>query len=168
LTHSQAGLTALGLAASGGRVGVMETLIRRQADVNKGCPLVHASRSGQIDSVKLLLTHPDIDVDQSLPADGVTALMSAGDDLRQNLVEVLAADPRVIINHQDSLGRTALMRTFKYSNSVKGARILLEHGADMTMEDNKGKPCREYIRSEEMREFVERWEDEHSTDRYIK
>jgi hypothetical protein len=36
------------------------------------------------------------------------------------------------------------------------------------MQDYEGKSCREYIRSEEMREFVERWEDEHSADRYMK
>lgn len=60
------------------------------------------------------------------------------------------------------------MHTFDNSNSIECARILLGHGADMTMQDYEGKSCREYIRSEEMRGLVERWEDEQSADGYIK
>ncbi len=60
------------------------------------------------------------------------------------------------------------MHTLEHSNSLACARILLEHGADVTMQDNEGKSCREYIKSEEMRGLVERWEDEHSAERFIK
>ncbi len=60
------------------------------------------------------------------------------------------------------------MHTLEHSYRIECVRILLEHGADATMTDNDGKSCREYIRSEEIRRLVERWEDEHSADRYIK
>ncbi len=85
-----------------------------------------------------------------------------------SIVELLVADPRVIVNQRDSLGRTALMHVFETCNSIECARILLEHGADGTMQDYERKSCREYLRSEEMRRLVERWEEEYSTDRYMK
>ncbi|XP_028666754.1 KN motif and ankyrin repeat domain-containing protein 4 [Erpetoichthys calabaricus] len=95
---SQAGQTALMLAASHGRVDMARALLECCANVNvrdnKGrSALLRASEHGHLDMVRLLLAQPACDV-QISDSEGRTALSVAQDGSHADVADLLAAHSR--------------------------------------------------------------------------
>jgi ankyrin repeat protein len=70
----------------------------------------------------LLLKQGDLDINAGNPA-GMTLAMIASSDGHEDSVRLLTARNNVEINHQDSLGNTALMLTCRYDQEDTYSKI---------------------------------------------
>jgi len=103
-------------AAKKGRASKVSTLLRDHPGINvnwtnkeqyQWTPLHAASNHGHVEVVKLLLAHPNIDVNLK-SAGGQTPLSFAGRNGHASVVKLLLKDPRVNITLDDDNGCTPL------------------------------------------------------------
>jgi len=102
-------------AARGGRVSKVSSLLRSYpgidvncADPGFGLAALHiASFNGHVEVVKLLLAHPDINVNFK-DYDGFTPFAAGCVDGELSVVQLLLKDPRVDVTLDDHRGRTPL------------------------------------------------------------
>lgn len=124
--------TPLAYAACGGHVEVMEILIAHGADPAQRRVMELAAMGGHIEPVEVLLEHGvDINVKGT---DEATGLIVAVSHRRRELVKFLlsrGAD----VNARAIYGKTPLWSAY-YKGDVTIGRILLQHGADPTLECN--------------------------------
>lgn len=131
------GETALTLAADGGHTAVVSALLEWGADVNVvdefgDTPLLNAAWGEHEDALLLLLRHR---ADPNVPNRvGQTAMTTALAFERRHILAILlegGADPD--LRHHD---QTPLMMALGDEGAV---RLLLAHGADVTLRDKHGK-----------------------------
>ena len=98
-------------------------------------PLMQAAQEGDVHAIQQLLANPSTEVDTA-DAEGDTALLYACvNDEREAAAALLAAGAD--INHKDNRGNTALMSVIECDDTdVATVALLLEHGADATIEDS--------------------------------
>jgi ankyrin repeat protein len=136
------GRTPLMLASRQGHVGVVRWLLRKGAAINEAdladqTALLYACEEGRAPVVSLLLERG---ADPTIANyAGRTPLMVASCDGHLEVVRLLLGHPsaKMIINHRENDGETALWRACKYGHGGV-ARALLEIGADPTIADNEG------------------------------
>lgn len=129
--------TALTLAAEGGHTAVVSLLLDWGAEINVvdefgDTPLLNATEGNHEATLRLLLKRgADPDVPNRI---GMTAMTLALTFERNNVLEVLlegGAAPNLRYHDQ-----TSLMMALSDEEAV---RLLLAHGADVTMRDNQGR-----------------------------
>ncbi len=140
----KAGSTSLIKAALRGSRPIVEMLIDAGADVNKGSsggftPLMAACGKGYSEVAKLLLERganvdARTDTNSTALTDAVTANLET--------VTVLL-DAHANVNVQSKDGTTALMIAINH-NAHKIAEALIRAGADLKLQDNKGRTAYDY------------------------
>ena len=106
-------------------------------------PLMWASYKDSLSIVKLLLNHPDIDVN-ARNDDKNTALSIASWWSRENVVKMLLDRPEINVNDQGSEGETALMVAAQnnYSDIVK--QLLAHSNIGINIRDHYGETALMY------------------------
>lgn len=102
-----------------------------------GVPLSYAAMNNQVDIVKILLSHPDISVDER-DNNNNTPLMVAVLNSSIDVVKLLIKDGRSDVNASDWKGMTSLHYCARFGN-VKILRILLSHGKIQITRSDKSK-----------------------------
>ena len=127
--RQESGVTPLAFAAIGGHTEVMEILIAHGANPNLSVVMELAARGGHVEAVKILLEHgADINVKVT---DGGTALTVAVSRQHVELVKFLLSKGADV--NARVYGKTLLWLAY-YKDDVTIGRILLQHGANPTME----------------------------------
>lgn len=135
------GGTPIMYAALGGDVEILRLLVRRGANLNAVArngwtALMIAAAKGFADITRELMkneANPNLlDVYLWSP------LMRAVYEDRESVVKLLAASPRVDINHRGENGMTVLHLATGLGHTHL-ARILVHHGADKTIRDDAGR-----------------------------
>ena len=98
--------------------------------------LMLASCSGKVEIVRLLLQHPEINVNQQ-DADGSTALSLASKAGCAEIVDLLLKKPHIKVDLVDS-GRRSPLRLAAERNYFFIVQSLLDGGADSALEDLQG------------------------------
>ncbi|MFH0822208.1 MAG: ankyrin repeat domain-containing protein [Pseudomonadota bacterium] len=107
------GNTALLVASKAGNTAVVKLLLESGADINAKCghykepPLITSAYEDHIGVLKVLLGHPDIEVN-GRDKGGRTALIHAAREGKIEAARLLIADQRTDINARDDDGRTTL------------------------------------------------------------
>ncbi|XP_007525918.1 2-5A-dependent ribonuclease [Erinaceus europaeus] len=125
------------------------------ADVNESdnhgfTALMEAALYGHVDALRFLCEMgADVNLRQKtgqeqerLKKGGATALMLAAEGGQEEVVKVLLKDMKAEVNVQDNRGRNALIYAFLHFDNTKVkaiTRLLLQHGADVRVRDEKGK-----------------------------
>jgi ankyrin repeat protein len=133
-THT--GHTALHFASNADIARLLWNAGARDAQTHDGTtPLMSACIANKPDIVVYLLQRG---LDVNALHGRWTALMHAAHDGHLDVLRVLlAADPPVVLDQQDSLGRTALYYAVE-SNHPLAVRMLLAHGANINITTNYG------------------------------
>jgi len=130
--RQESSVTPLAFAAYSGHVDIMMILIAHGAYPHRGSVMELAARGGHIKAVKVLLKHGvDINVKGT---DEYTALGTAVSHRRVKLVKFLLSK-RADVNARAIYGATPL-QVACWNNDLKIGRILLQHGANPTLECN--------------------------------
>lgn len=121
------------LAARNGHSNVVEELLEKKADSqlesNGGHKaLDFAIFKNRIEAAKLLINDPSFDVEDDAPAALVIAIAR---DYIEILKELISKNPDLNFNY----GSLPLLSWAIYNNHTKGAKVLIESGADTTKED---------------------------------
>lgn len=132
------GMTALDLAASNGREEIVRIFIRNGAKVlGSAIPerraLYHAARSGHESVVRILL-EKGVD-DPGVNRVGLAAIYSAA-DFGHTAVARLLIEKYIGFNERRSLGFRTLLRCAVERGSESVVRLLLENGADSSIEND--------------------------------
>ena len=158
-------------ATRGGCVPTMELLIDHGADVDKVCqdygpPIIYAVEGGSCDSMELLLQRGAKIAGNVPGSDGQTvswdALKHAGHFNRDNpwmlplLIEHGAEVNSAIADQKGGKEHNSALHNVAAKGDIRGVRLLLEHGADAEVENNKGLRPIEVTRSKKVRELLER------------
>jgi ankyrin repeat protein len=119
-------------------------LIRKGADVNEGndeihntgqTPLMYAYEYGESDLVKVLLSHPKIDINKKTE-DGKTALMYAcKSGSKEQVKQLLKKGANV--NDKDIYGMTPLIHAARHANH-EIIQLLIDYGAKSNEKDKVG------------------------------
>ena len=124
------GVTPLSLACTNQNAAMVEKLLKSGANPNGvpgGIPvLMTAARTGNVDTVKLLLTH-GTDVNAKEPARGQTAMMWAIAEKHSEVARLLI-DHGADVNARSTSGFTPLLFAAQQGD-LDSARMLLEAGA---------------------------------------
>ena len=120
--------------------------------------LVAAAMGGQIEIMRLLLTH-GADVNAGTKSrEGYSALIGAAENSHLAAIQLLLQHGAEV-NARNRYGDTALLKAvaLKQVRSGNGqiVRILLEHGADAAIRDASGKSALDHARQDRDREMVE-------------
>ena len=147
--HNEGGETPLHYAARHGHVKVMEILIDHDADPTKkgtgcGTPMQWAGRGGQIRAIKVLMRY-GVSVNQRGSGD-TTALHEAVGHDHPDAVEFLLENG-ADVNARTESGCTPFYLASAGKGNVEIGRILLEHGADPTVECHDRPVSKEFLRS---------------------
>lgn len=147
--HNEGGETPLHYAARHGHVKVMEILLDHGADPTKkgtgcGTPMQWAGRGGQIGAIKALMRY-GVSVNQPGTHDG-TALHEAVKHDHPDTVRFLLANGAEVDAPLD-YGDTPFYLASTGKGNIEIGRILLEHGADPTVECRGRSVSEEFLRS---------------------
>lgn len=147
--HNEGGETPLHYAARHGHVKVMEILLDHGADPTKkgtgcGTPMQWAGRGGQIGSIKVL-TRYGVSVNQP-GTEGITALHEAVIHDHPDTVRFLLANGAEVDAWSESRC-TPFFTASAGKGNIEIGRILLEHGADPTVECRGRAISEEFLRS---------------------
>ena len=109
------GMTPLFVASRENHVSVVQLLLEdTRTDVNRVVNNVNAlwdaSNIGNTNSVKLLINHPKIDINQMNTRDKTTPLIIASKRGHRDIVELLLRHTQIEVNRKDSYGDTALLK----------------------------------------------------------
>ena len=122
-----------------GHVGNMQQLIRQGANVNAEefgeTPLLKAIKANQPQAVIALL-EAGADVNQPAKS-GDTALQTAVDFGRAEIVSLLLKQPNIQINQPDAGGNTVLMKAAK-AGQLKMVQALVAAGAEVGIKNQRG------------------------------
>lgn len=154
------GRTPLMIATYKNDVKTAKALIEAGADVNiqddmKNNPFLYAGAEGYLHILKLTI---DAGADPSLTNRyGGTALIPASEHGYIDVINELLTRTSVDVNHVNNLGWTALMEAIVLSNGNETQqqviRLLIEHGADVTIPDNDGVTPLEHARAHNFEEI---------------
>ena len=147
--HNEGGETPLHYAARHGHVKVMEILLDHGADPTKkgtgcGTPMQWAGRGGQIGAIKMLMRY-GVSINQPGSGD-TTALHEAVGHDHPDTVRFLLANGAEVDARLES-GCTPFYSASAGKGNIEIGRILLEHGADPTVECNGRSVSEEFLRS---------------------
>ncbi|KAK0216580.1 hypothetical protein EDD85DRAFT_436907 [Armillaria nabsnona] len=122
-----------------GLVHIMEALLDQGADPHEASPLVGAAGEGQLETVKLLLSRDDVDVNQADPKTGRTPLMEAARIGCEEMIHAILDSKHMnSLNSVDRNGESALFRAI-YGNHEGVVRILLATpGINVTLSNRDG------------------------------
>jgi ankyrin repeat protein len=140
--YLNSGFSPLTDASRLGNVASMGYLINHKADVNfttksSTTPLLQAAGSGNVDAVSLLLEHgADITVTSR---SGTTALLNAAELGHTDIINLLLSK-NADINAVDNNGAR---------EHIEAVEMLIAHGADIRLKDQKGKTAFDYIQPEQ-------------------
>jgi ankyrin repeat protein len=153
--HNEGGETPLHYAARHGHVKVMEILLDHGADPTKkgtgcGTPMQWAGRGGQIGAIKVLMRY-GVSVNQRGSGDG-TALHEAVNHDHPDTVRFLLENGAEV-NARLEYGCTPLHLASAGKGNTEIGRILVENGADPTIECNGRTVSEEFLRSLEQDEL---------------
>lgn len=148
------------LLAAGAKAGAVIT-IPNSMPVSTNTALSEAAQSGDAESVKLLIAAGGVDVNYATLPDQRTPLMEGSDDADICTALINAG---ALVNAQDKDGRTPLIYAAMSaceecgSKHKNGIRVLLQAGADATIQDNFGKTVFEYAkRQPEIIELLQKY-----------
>jgi len=146
--RNEGGATPLHYAARNGNIEVMEILLENGADVTQkgtgcGTALQWAARNGQIQAIKTLMSN-GVDINQR-GSDDVTALMDAVSNGQLETVEFLIANGADINARTARDSRCSALSIAAGRNNVEIGQLLLQHGADPTLECNGRKIPQSFI-----------------------
>lgn len=147
--HNEGGETPLHYAALHGHVKVMQILLDHGADPTKkgtgcGTPMQWAGRAGQIGAIKVLMSY-GVSVNQP-GTDGITALHEAVEHDHPDTVRFLLANGAEVDSRLE-YGCTPFFLASAGKGNIEIGRILLEHGADPTVECQGRAISEEFLRS---------------------
>ena len=134
------GATLLLLASHEGCAETVQLLLKSpKIDVNGATPLLIACQNRHLDVVRLLLTHSDIDVNQSRPADGATPLFLASQEGCAETVQLLLESPKIDVNVMsksvgsslDKKGSTPLLAACQNGHAQVVALLLARDDTDV-------------------------------------
>jgi ankyrin repeat protein/Flp pilus assembly protein TadD len=151
------GQTPLCEAASVINPVAVRLLLDKGADPNipsqYGAPLIYAVHADDGDDTEIaeMLHKAGARLNDPAPNDGATPLMGASDNMRwKHFVQLI--EWKADLNRRDKAGRTALMyalmsegrSTYKQAWMQARARLLVEHGAKVNVEDNCGQTALDF------------------------
>lgn len=131
--------------------------IINQKNIHGWMPLIWAIRGGHKDIVELLIDRgADIN---ARGGDRMTPLMQAAAELRADFVELLLKKGASTEGQDESNGMTALMWAVANEGNKEIVEMLLEHGADLDVEDHEGETALEQAEhgKKEIAELIEQW-----------
>jgi len=153
-TTDAEGRTAILAATHGNQVDTVIALIEAGANINLQAnnldnPFLYAGAEGLLEIVNVLI---DAGADPTITNRfGGTALIPASEHGYVEVVKELLTRSNVNVNHINDLGWTALMEAIILNNGgeqqQKVIRLLIEHGADVTIPDNSGVTPLEHARA---------------------
>lgn len=146
-------------ATHANKVATVQVLIEAGADVDiqdnrSDNPFLYAGAEGLLDILRLTMA---AGADTKLVNRyGGTALIPAAEEGHVEVVEELLTRTDVDVNHVNNLGWTALLEAIVLSdgkiNHQQIVRLLVEHGADVSIPDSKGVTALQHARE---RKFTE-------------
>jgi ankyrin repeat protein len=147
--HNEGGETPLHYAARHGHVKVMEILLDHGADPTKkgtgcGTPMQWAGSRGQIRAIKMLMRY-GVSINQPGSGD-TTALHEAAEHDHPDAVRFLLENG-ANVNARTESGCTPFFLASAGKGNIEIGRILLEYGADPTIECNGRSVSEEFLRS---------------------
>jgi uncharacterized protein len=155
------GRTPLMAATYARQTAALETLLKAGADVNirdrmLNNPFLYAGAEGLLEILKL--THA-AGADPTLTNRfGGTALIPACERGHVETVRYLLEETRVNVNHVNNLGWTGLLEAILLSDGgprhQEIVRLLIEHGADVTITDRNGVTPLRHARQRGQREIA--------------
>ena len=137
--------TALMIAAYNNDVKMAKLLVENGADVNiqdenLNSPFLYAGARGLLDILKLL--YKKADTINVLNIYGGNALIPACEKGHLETVRFLLENTDIDVNHVNKLSWTALLEVVILGNDsynyVEIVKLLLKHGADKNIKDNRG------------------------------
>ena len=139
------GRTAVMIATYNNDIEAVKLLVEAGADVNiqddmKNNPLLYAGAEGFLEILKLTI---NAGADPTITNRyGGTALIPASEHGYVDVVKELLTNTDIDVNHVNNLGWTALMEAviLNDGNDVQQqtVQVLIDHGADVNIPDNKG------------------------------
>merc|ERR1719204_2149031 len=143
------GFTALQWAAKTGSKEIVVWLLKYKADINARnkfhqSPLMLAGRHGHCDVVQVLLRH-GCEIDRR-DRNGRNVLMMAARNGHVLVLQALLGE-NVSVNLIDLRGKTALILMAENANlkTIRGLKLLLQHGADARIDDDDGFCALDYL-----------------------
>ena len=157
------GNTPLMEASRADYMSIVKKLLQNDAKVNAtqkdGTHAAYlAAEIGNLEIIKLLIAKDPSVVDLK-GYQGRTPLYAASKDGYLNIVKYLNSFPQTNIDSQANYGATALIWAV-YTNHPKTVRVLLEEGADPSIEDNFGKNSFEWANYKNLtviKQILEEW-----------
>lgn len=116
-------------------------LAKHTSTLGDMCPILYAALSGSVEIAQILLDK-GADINQRSEFDNTIALHHAAANGHGEMVKFLV-DHNCTIDHQDKLGRTALMEAAEIGD-VGIVEYLLEKGAEATVTDKSGNTALSY------------------------
>ncbi len=152
--RDERGRTPILAATHGNQADTVRALIMAGADINLqdhflDNPLLYAGAEGLLEIVMLM---NEAGADPTITNRyGGTALIPASEHGYVEVVKELLTRSKVNVNHVNNLGWTALMEAIVLSNGGKRQqqviKLLIEHGADVTIPDKHGVTPLEHARA---------------------
>ncbi|VDK32578.1 unnamed protein product [Taenia asiatica] len=142
-TANKLGRTALMLASNKGYIDIVDILIKKGASVNArdihGMTALFYAVDGEFSNVVRALVRAGADVNHCESDNGYTPLIrlaclanNGNPKVGDTLIECGAK-----VNQQDKFGQTALIHCAFHRNHADLAKVLLQHGADLSIRNNK-------------------------------
>jgi len=143
------GFTALQWAAKNGSRDIVACLLENNADINARnkfhqSPIMLAGRYGHCDVVEVLLKY-GCELDRR-DRNGRNVLMMAARNGHVSVLQALLGE-NVSVNLIDFRGKTALILMAENANlkTIRGLKLLLQHGADARIDDDDGFCALDYL-----------------------
>ncbi|VDM31802.1 unnamed protein product [Hydatigera taeniaeformis] len=141
-TANKLGRTALMLASNKGYIDIVDILIKKGANVNArdihGMTALFYAVDGEFSNVVRALVRAGADVNHCESDNGYTPLIrlaclanNGNPKVGDTLIECGAK-----VNQQDKFGQTALIHCAFHRNHADLAKVLLQHGADLSIRNN--------------------------------